>query len=263
MASDSKQPAERLVDLASRLWRAMERALPQLPETTRYVLNMRLADSDVRWALALVLAGWRLSEAGEPGAAEIEALLREMGALPLSQKVASLQAVLPPGFGKFIQTARDATAEHSLAGAGAYLAAAVNELGEGPREVLHTWLREAPFRDAGRMLIRRFPAPGSGRPSLWGNPEPAPAPPKKSSAPLPRPPRGERFDRADFQTRTRIAQTTPRSAGQAEIPISARTPQPPQPVIERAELSRAYLLTLGWDAAEVDRLLAGPAKEGR
>lgn len=246
MGQPELSAADRVVGLATKLWRAMEYALPKLPEQTQLVLNTRLEDGDVRWALALVLAGWRLADKSEAGAPEVQGVMKETGAQPLVQQITSLQMLLPEGFTKFVNAAKDSTADHQLAGAGAYLSEAVKDLGDTPRNALHGWLKGLQFQESGRALIRRFPVPGSGRPPVWGSPPPPPAPQ--------RPVRGDRFDRADFTPRQ------PQSLVQPNRMASAATqPRPPSPILDDESVSRAYLFTVGWEGAEVERLLSGPS----
>lgn len=244
---------DRLVALATKQWRAMEYALPKLPEPTQVVLNARVEDGDVRWALALVLAGWRLGDKAEAGAADIDRVMKETGATALVQQITSLQMLLPDSFTKFVNAAKDATEDHQLAGAATYLADAVKDLGDTPRNTLHAWLRGVQFQDVGRALIRRFPVPGSGRPPVWGSPPPAASPSQPS-----KPSRVERFDRADFTPRQPQPRTTmderPRFAASAATP-----PRPPTPVLDGEAVSRGYLFTVGWEGAEVERLMSGPS----
>jgi len=253
MGQPEMSAADRVVGLATKLWRAMEYALPNLPEPTQIVLKTRLEDGDVRWALALVLAGWRLADKSEAGAPEVEGVMKETGAQPLVQQITSLQMLLPEGFTKFVNAAKDSTADHQLAGAGAYLSEAVKDLGDTPRNALHGWLKGVQFQESGRALIRRFPVPGSGRPPVWGSP---PAP---SSTPTPaKPARGDRFDRADFTPRQPQSPIQPTKMASAATP-----PRPPSPVLDGESVSRAYLFTVGWEGAEVERLLSGPSGSGK
>jgi hypothetical protein len=244
--------ANQLVALATKLWRAMEYALPKLPEATQVVLNARVEDGDVRWALALVLAGWRLGDKAEAGAADIDTIMEETGATALVRQISSLQMLLPDSFTNFVNAAKDATEDHQLAGSATYLADAVKDLGDTPRNTLHAWLRGVQFQEVGRALIRRFPVPGSGRPPVWGSPPPAtsPAPPSKPS-------RVERFDRADFtprQSQPRKMDERPRLAASSATPL-----RPPTPVLNGEAVSRSYLFTVGWEGAEVERLMSGPS----
>lgn len=248
--------AERLVQLATRIWRAMEFALPKLPEETQAVLKMRVEDGDVRWALSLVLAGWRLGDKRLPGAAEVETVMKETGAAALIGQISSLGMFLPDSFGLFLDAARDADADHKLAGAGVYLANAVKELGDTQRGALHAWLRGVQFREAGQALIRRFPVPGSGRPPVWGQPESAPSSPPSS----PKPSRSDRFDRADFLPRRSQKTSSPSETVAARVtPSKKAPPRPSTPVLDTESVARAYLFTLGWQGSDIEQLLSGPS----
>lgn len=244
---NSMRPQEAsLLLLATRLHRAIGFAMPRLPEPTQVVFTSRLEDSEVRWALALLLAGWRLSHeknAEAPGIAEI---MKAVGAAMLLEQLDQLRTLLPEGFERFVSAANEAGTDAQFAGAGAYLVAAVKALGEMQRNGLHGFLRSAPFQESGRALIRRFPEPGSSRPPVWGTP------PQEEAAPKPkrRPGRGDRFDRADF-ARPRVERSTER-----------RTPlAPPEAVLDDEAVTRAYLCTLGWKGSEVERLIAGPSSK--
>lgn len=248
MGQPSVTAPDRLVALATKLWQAMELAMPKLPGPTQAVLGARVEDGDVRWALSLVLAGWRLGDKAEAGAADIDTVMKETGATPLVQQITSLQMLLPESFTKFVNAAKDATADYQLAGAGAYFVEVVKDLGDTQLNSLHTWLRGVQFMESGRALIRRFPVPGSGRSPIWGTPS-APAP---QQTPKTKPSRVDNFDRADFTPR----QPTPLAAApiQPRMAASATTP-----VLDRETVSRAYLFTVGWEGAEVERLMSGPS----
>ena len=249
MAETRELTTERFLTLATRLWRAMGVAMPKLSTSMQAVLRTRLEDSDVRWALALGLAGWQLSRAGEPGHAEMSALLEQTGATPLIQQLRDLDALLPEAFRRFLKTARDASGDPQLAQASAYLSSAVNELGEPQRTALQGWLRSALFQEYGRSLIRRFPEPGSSRPPVWGSP------PKTE---LPTLSRGERFDRADFRPPRPLPSQAarPHSAAFNGLPPSVPTPQ-----LEKDALTRTYLVSLGWSGAEAEGLISGPRRD--
>jgi hypothetical protein len=246
MAQKETPAAMRLGQTALRLWRAMEYAIPRLPTSTQAALAGRIEGADTRWVLALVLAGWRLSERPEPGAADVEALLNELGAWAVVQQISRLRMLLPDSFQLFVDNAREAETDPKLIGASTYLVSAVHELGETRLNALHTWLRGAQVASAGRALSQRFPVPDPGRP-----PERAPL----ASKPVPpRPPsRAERFDRADLLPSRAVPRAAPRMAASSNTPL-----RPPTPVLDEAALTRAYLFSLGWDGAEVERLMRGP-----
>ncbi len=250
MSTTSEQ---RLIELATRLWQAMESALPKLPSDTQAILKMRVEDGDVRWALSLVLAAWRLSDKREAGAADIEVIIKETGALPIVQQISSLQMLLPDSFALFLNAAREANADYKIAGAAAHLTNTFKDLVEAQRNALHTWLRGVQFLEVGRALIRRFPVPGSGRPPVWGAPPSAPAAPSST-----KPTRSDRFDRADSTPRHAPRAETPAPIERA-IPRKSAAPYLPTSALDGRTVTRAYLVTLGWNGAEVDRLMAGPS----
>lgn len=251
MSTTSEQ---RLIELATRLWQAIESALLKLPSDTQAVLKMRVEDGDVRWALSLVLAAWRLSDKREAGAAEVEAILKETGATTIVQQITSLQMLLPDSFGLFVNTARNADADYKIAGAAAHLTNTFKDLVEAQRNALHTWLRGVQFLEVSRALIRRFPMPGSGRPPVWGAPPPASVSPTTSKTT-----RSDRFDRADSTTpRTPRAETLV-AVERAVLPKAAPPPRLPTSALDKKTIARAYLVTLGWKGTEIDRLMSGPS----
>lgn len=255
--------ADRLLQLATRLWRAMEFALPKLPESTQTILKIRVDDADVRWTLALLLAGWRLSDNREFGAAEVKQVLKETGAGPLVEQISSLQMLLPDSFAMFVNAAREADADYKLAGAGALMVSALTELIETQRNALHAWLRGAQVREVGRALIRRFPLPNSGRPPVWGAPTSPPVPPASPAVPsTPARLRGERSERGSVMGRPVLLAPLPSSPPSPPPPKKAPIAKPPRssvPGLDRSAVTQAYLFTLGWEGAEVERLMRGPA----
>jgi hypothetical protein len=243
---------DRLVEAATRLWRSMEYALPKVPESMQVALKARVEDGDVRWALALLLAGWRLGVRTEPGATEVAAMMKDTGAEPLVQQMNNLQMLFPESFRMFVNAAVAADTDPKLAGAAAYLSNTLKELGDTERGVLQRWFRSAPFLESGRALIRRFPVPGSGRPPVWGSPPTAEPSTRKPS-------RVDRFDRADVIRRPPPPPSDPEEP--ATPALAAATPaQPPSPALDDDALARSYLLSLGWKATDVERLMAGPKK---
>jgi hypothetical protein len=191
----SEQRAK-LVALATILWRAFGAALPSLPPNTQAVLRRPIVDSDLRWALSLMMAaalGINRSQR-----AEISAVARARGPEPDLQRVlmaemgagyvvAQLDALLTR-FGELPRALTSAKQEDIAAA----LVHAVNAWPDAARS-LNDWLESTEVLHAASALVRRFPDPSAGRASLWGEPPDAP------SARTPQ--RGERFDRADYSAR--------------------------------------------------------------
>ena len=264
MAQQPTDAVERLMQVATRLARAMQFALPKLPESVQVALKRRVEDGDTLWGLSLLLAGLRLRDRSEPGADEISTLMREMGASALLEDVAGFHLLLPSSFATFLTNARQADADYKLAGAGAYLVEAISSLGQPEREALQNWLRTPQFYEAARALIRRFPVPGSGRPPVWGSPpESVPTPPATV------PSRAQRFDRQDFRVRPRVqgaaspsptppAERSTRTSPSSEAAVSSQD-VPPAELDEEAK-TIAYLRWLGYSQQDIDRLLAGPGR---
>lgn len=186
----------RLVELATVLWQAFGAALPSLPPNTQAVLRRPIVDSDLRWALSLMMAAALGINRGQR--AEIAALVRVRGLEPDLQRVLMAEMgtgyviaqldVMLPRFAELPQ-ALITSKQADIAGV---LVRAVHAWPEAARS-LNDWLEGAEVRQAAGALVRRFPAPNSGRAALWGEPPDAP------STGTPR--RGDRFDHADYSAR--------------------------------------------------------------
>ena len=186
----------RLVELATVLWQAFGAALPSLPPNTQAVLRRPIVDSDLRWALSLMMAA--ALGINRSRRAEIAAVARARGLEPDLQRVlmaemgagyvvAQLDALLTR-FGELPRALTSAKQEDIAAA----LVHAVNAWPDAARS-LNDWLESTEVLHAASALVRRFPDPSAGRASLWGEPPDAP------SARTPQ--RGERFDRADYSAR--------------------------------------------------------------
>lgn len=251
--SPNRTASERLLELAGRLDRALAYALPKLPQNTQAALSTLGKNAEVRWALALVLAGWTLGDASEPGAPDIQTLMKETGAAPLIQQIRSLQMLLPSSFGMFLRAARAADADHKIAGAGTYLLHAFGDMAEVQLNALQSWLRGVQFQDVSRALLLRFPLQEAAPLPALGVPGPAApvsAPPTRS--------RVDRFDRADFTPRTPPGRTPP-MRGEASASAAPSAPRPPTPILDEEAVTRGHLATLRWNGPDIDRLLSGPA----
>jgi hypothetical protein len=191
----SEQRAK-LIELATLIWRALGVALPSLPQNTQAVLRRPVVDGDLRWVLSLMMAaalGINRSQR-----ADVAALGRVRGLEPDVQRVlmaemgagyvvAQLDALLP----RLAELPRALISEREEDIATA-LVRAVSAWPDAARP-LNEWLESAEVLRAAWALVRRFPDPTAGRPSLWGEP------PDMPSATTP--PRGEQFDRADYSAR--------------------------------------------------------------
>jgi hypothetical protein len=245
---------ELLERVASRFWRAMEAALPSLPQSLRAALAWRVEDGDMRWALSLMLAGWRLSDPREPRAGDILQLFKQLGVAGILGQINHLRGL--DGFVLFADYARDAETEAKRKAAAVALRSAIERLDALQLSLLIGLLRRPEVREAGQVLIRRFPTPGSARPPVWG------APPEKPDAGSSR---GELFDRADFAPRERAlrrATTSPPPPRNVVAEEESAAPPPvPAPALDDHAMTVAFLHTLGHSEAEIARLMAGPPKK--
>jgi hypothetical protein len=191
----SEQRAK-LVALATILWRAFGAALPSLPPNTQAVLRRPIVDSDLRWALSLMMAA--ALGINRSRRAEIAAVARARGLEPDLQRVLMAEmgagyvvAQLDPTLPRFTELPQ-ALITSKQADIAEVLVRAVNAWPEAARS-LNDWIEGAEVLQAAEALVRRFPAPNAGRAALWGEP------PDASSAGTPR--RGDRFDHADYSAR--------------------------------------------------------------
>ena len=191
----SEQRAK-LVALSTVLWRAFGAALPSLPPNTQAVLRRPIVDSDLRWALSLMMAA--ALGINRSRRAEIAAVARARGLEPDLQRVLMAEmgagyvvAQLDPTLPRFTELPRALTSakQEDIAAA---LVHAVNAWPDAARS-MNDWLESTEVLHAASALVRRFPDPSAGRASLWGEPPDAP-----SATTLQR---GERFDRADYSAR--------------------------------------------------------------
>ncbi|PSM31167.1 hypothetical protein [Haliangium sp. UPWRP_2] len=193
--SRSAQRAK-LVELATVIWRAFGVALPKLPPNTQAVMRRPVVDGDLRWVLSLMIAAaLGINRSQRADVAELgrvrglepdvqRVLMAEMGA---GYVVAHIDTLLP----RFAELPRALTSakQDDIASA---LARAVNGWPDAARS-LNDWLEGPDVLEAAWALVRRFPDPNAGRPSLWGE---APDAPSTTT-----PKRGERFDHADYSAR--------------------------------------------------------------
>lgn len=241
--------AEILVEVATRFWRAMGYALPRLPQNLQAALGWRVEDADMRWALALMLAGWRLTDLRESRANDVSQLLRQMGASWVVGQMNALRSI--DGMEQFVDRARDADTEAKLKAAAVSLVMGIERLDALRLVALIETLRRSELREVGQQLIRRFPSPDSQRQPVYGSP---PAPNKPQS-------RGAMFDRADYGPRDRAlfrpTETVPMKPNRADEVERAI----PSPLLDEQAMTAAYLHTLGYSDEQVQRLILGPDKK--
>ena len=238
---------------AARLVLAMARGISRAAEDLKPVVLDEGAQGV--WTLALVVVQWYAESLPPQEAQLVNSALREFAMAPLASNLNLFRERLLP----FVQAAHQAQGEAQLAAAGVYFAAAVEQMGAS---TLSSVLKSGPVLDLKARLRSRMPVPPELKDEclrLLGLPPSAPAasPPQRS--------RAERFDRADFTPRPQQGHALPPLKTQARerkprpaAPSTQTPPQPPVPQFADAEVTRAYLHTLGWQATEVDRLLDGP-----
>jgi hypothetical protein len=244
--------ADLLLQVATRFWRSIGSVLSDLPQDLRAALAWRVEDGDMRWALSLMLAGWRLTEPREPKASDISQLVKQSGATWVLGQINLLRGV--DGFQLFVDRARDADSEAKHKAAGVALVSALERVERTQLGLLVEMLRHPEVRKIGQALIRRFPTPGSTRPPVWGAP----------SEPGPGSSRGALFDRADYAPRERaLRQSTRTSAALGSVVAEDPPPLPPAPapVLDEHTVTVAFLHTLGHSEADIARLMAGPPKK--
>ena len=224
---------------------ARDGGLPQLPETTRYVLNMRLADSDVLDAAGVGagrLASVEAASLGPPDQTscarwEPRRFRRRWPACKRSCRQDSASS------SRRRVTPRPSTAWRARA---SWLRRSTSWAKARARRCSLLAARcPVPRRGAHAEFVG-FPCAGLGRTVAWGTPS-RPLHQKKSSAPPPRRAlsgstvRTSGRARASRRRHPRTALGDPRSRYQ-------RGRRKPQPVIGTRGAERAYLLHVEWDA---------------
>lgn len=271
---------------------------PKVPESTRQALNAPIQGGNVAWGLALVLAAWRVIERGGADA-ELTELLKSSGAVELVQQIASIRMALPKSFMLFLDLGESAD-EGKNAAAASYFASTAADLNFVTRGALHNWLASKPFAKVAEELLRAvgaaptaaakaLPTPSPSQPPTPAS-TPTPAPPPRAIKPdagvattasnggvatVPRRPLRSGFDESDFDSRPGRAQTAirpvaplARTVDQPSSRPPGRTDTEPRPkAIELVEKEvdlpsfvTAYLLSLGWPLADIERVLVGPDK---
>lgn len=253
--------ADSLPALGERLYLAMRRAWRNLPESTQLVLLAAVGNASTAWALALLLAAWRITEKGGAEATATEATLNEAGALSLLRAIQSLKASLPRSFTAFIDAAATASDDGERAAAASYFQSAVNDLGGTVRAALHGWLSSSQFRTGAVGLTARYPEPGG------------PMLPQTRTETLSSESRAARFDRVGFRRPSVVkASIEPEPAPKPAPTPPPTTPTPaPTPRADASvtqgqqslggrELTKAFLISRGWRDHDADRFLQGPDK---
>lgn len=253
--------ASMLFDRATRYQSTFAAAMPNLPYGIQVALKAPLGTADAGWALALVLAGWRLLKEADSG--DAQAVLKETGAQPLVDELNALSIALPEPFKQALTAAESPSA--TFAGAATYLTQAFTDMIDLQRNAVIKWMGGELFRSAGNSLTRRFQPPGSqpaAASATWGvpsNPPTASAP--SSPTPTPRPSRLERFERADRPPpRARKAEIQDTAVTPVEPPAPAEPASaPPTPQVPPETVARIHLMTqAGWAGNDADRILSGP-----
>ena len=165
---------------------------------------------------------------------------------PEMVSIASNLTAFREGLLPFAKTAHEARSDAQLAAAGVYFAAAVEQIG---LPLLSAAIKSGPVSALQAKLQTRLPLPDELRVEYWRTLGVQPKGTQTLSAVSSPSSRMDRFDRADFMDRP--IRSAARPPVRADVSL-------PQPRLAQSEITRAYLHTLGWEGAEVDRLLAGP-----
>lgn len=199
------------------------------------------------WTLAIGVVKWYASVLSAPDAQLVNETLQDFELGPITASLDLFRERLLP----FARTAHQAQSDAQLAGAGVYFVAAVEQM---EPETLSAALRASPLASLEARILQRLPPPEALKErylrTLGGVPNTAAPRPAGS----PRPARVDHFDRADFAPRP----TRTQGAQQARALPASLPPSPPTPKLTAADVTRAYLHTLGWEGGEVNHLLAGP-----
>lgn len=225
-----------VVGLAARI----ELALAAAPERFAGVLRRPVLRETLGWALALVLALWRLKRTDN---AAVRSLLDDasLRAGELVKQLDSMSALLPEAVTKGMDAAaeaRPAADDPKIASAQVYLKAALSGSDMMTTAVLG-WLNGRQFSEAAQALVQRFSRS-------------APSVPATASLPplAPTISRAARFDREG------------RPPPVPKIP-AAQTARPVGYSFSQADVASAYLAGSGWSADEVERFAGGPENATR
>jgi len=220
-------------------------------------------DAEEMWTLAMVVVQWYAGNLPASEVGVVASTLQEFGVSAIAPNLNFFRDRLLP----FVRTAHQAQSDAQLAGAGVYFIAAVEQIG---LSLLQTALKAGSVRALQQKIQARLPLPEEVKAEYY---RALGAQPKGTTVlpSSPSPSRSERFDRADFAPRpTRSPAQAPllqrgaRVQGQPrQDPDATKLPRSPTPRLAQADVTRAYLFTLGWEGAEVDRFLEGPSGKKR
>ena len=220
-------------------------------------------DAEGMWSLAMVVVQWYADNLPASEAGVVTSTLQEFGVSSIASNLNFFRDRLLP----FVKTAYQAQSDAQLAAAGVYFIAAVEQIG---LSLLQTALKAGPVRALQQSLQTRLPLPEALKAEYYQALGMQPKAPTVLPAAPPRPSRSERFDRADFGARpgrspapAQRTQSMARIQVQPKDPAASRAARPPTPRLAQSDVSRAYLFTLGWEGAEVDRFLEGPSDKKR
>ena len=240
---------------AGRLLLAMTQGIARAPDRIKRAFAEE--DAEGMWTLAMVVVQWYADNLPAAEAQLVAATLQEFGVSSIASNLNFFRERLLP----FVKTAHQAQSDAQLAASGVYFIAAVDQIG---LSLLQTAMKAGPVRGLQQKILSRLPLPDELKASYYQALGTQPKATTVPSAAPPPPSRAERFDRADFTPRPArspaAAQLTQGMRSETSISASSR---PPTPILAKSDVTRAYLFTLGWEGAEVDRFLAGPGAKKR
>lgn len=237
---------------ASRLLLSIGKGIVRAPDAMRRALLEE--DAEGWWTLAVVVVQWYADALPPAEARAVAETLQAIPLVPLARNLTLFRERLVP----FVRTAHQARSEAQLAAAGVYFVAAVEQIG---LSMLSTALKAEPLQAVQEQVLAHVPLPVEVKLDYYRmlgvQPKGISSTPSSVSRGPSAPSRAERFDRSDFGPRARATASSP-------VAASRRTPlQSPAPQLAAEDVTRAYLHTLGWDATQVERWLAGPRETRR
>lgn len=247
---------------AGRLLLAMAKGIARA--TDRIKAAFADENAEGMWTLSMVVVQWYADNLPALEAGVVASTLQEFGVSAIASNLNFFRDRLLP----FVKTAHQAQSDAQLAAAGVYFIAAVEQIGIS---LLQTALQAAPVRALQQTVQAHLPLQEELKVQYYQALGMQPKGSTVSPAAPPRPSRSERFDRADFGARPgRSPAPAQRTQGAAfaqmqprQDPAASTAERPPTPRLARSEVTRAYLVTLGWEGAEVDRFLEGPGSKRR